>query len=130
MSTSTNEQLRQLTEAWEEAQRQLAELRTQVELTHVLAEAKIRGDMLVDELRISYEKLGQAVFEAVEKGELKISPSLGPVVEALRRVSAEKKAHQQAILELLAEGNEVASRIPQKATNSEKTHLATRGKKG
>src|SRR5258708_34857769 len=87
------ETLRQIQQAWDSAQAQLAELRDPVETTTRLAQAKVTQNFLERDLDRAYRDLGEAVWAQVSKGRPQLPPTLATVMEALSE--ARKKIHDQ-----------------------------------
>src|SRR5258708_21668068 len=77
------ETLRQIQQAWDSAQAQLAELRDQVETTTRLAQAKVTQNFLERDLDRAYRDLGEAGWAQVSKGRLQLPPTLASVMKAL-----------------------------------------------
>jgi hypothetical protein len=122
--------LAELKRAWEQASSQLAELRSRVELTRELAETKIRGEGLQQALDRAYRRLGEVLFEEVQRGAFRVPASMTTLLEALQDVQAQIREQKEAVRALLDEGNEVAARRGPKVTISQKSDLANKGKKG
>jgi hypothetical protein len=118
---STNEaMIRQIQQAWDEAQAQLGLLREQVEHAAALAQSKVRSNALESELDRAYRDLGEAVWAEVSKGKLQLPGQLGPVKKALHAVTAKIQTQKSSISDLLSEGADVARRLQEKATRTSK----------
>ena len=122
--TGQTELLKQISQSWEQAQRQLADLRTQVEQTTALAQAKVQLNFLERDLDRAYRDLGEAVWSQVQMGRMKLSPSLAHVQKALEQVQARIEEQNAGLRDLLAEGNEAAGRLKTKSKVAPKTAVA------
>lgn len=120
MPDPRQEQLKQIQEAWDNAQIQLTELRTQVERTTQLAQAKVTHNFLERDLDRAYRDLGDAVWAQVSSGRLHLPKELGTVLKALEVVTKKIQEQNQSINDLLSEGVEVASRLKGKLATAPK----------
>src|SRR6185436_20099534 len=98
------ETMKQIQEAWNAAQSQLAQLRDQVEMTTKLAQAKVASNFLERDLDRAYRDLGEAVWAQVSKGRLKLPKELSSVMKALEVVTKKIQEQNASINDLLAEG--------------------------
>ncbi|MFZ5471922.1 MAG: hypothetical protein ACOZIN_21030 [Myxococcota bacterium] len=107
--------IHQIHAAWEQAQRQLADLRAQVEHTTELAQLKVQANFLERDLDRALRDFGQAVWAQVQKGKLVLPGTLTAAQRAMQE--AQKKVDKQNadIADLLNEGQEAASRLKGKA---------------
>ncbi len=128
--------LKELQQAWDLAQKQLAELREAVQRHGELAELKAQGEVFARELDRAYRDLGEAVWSAAKKGRMELPAQVTAVAQAVKGVElVEQKqaARASAIGDLLAEGAELAQKLraaaaPKKSDPATKP-LASRGKK-
>ncbi len=102
--------LRQIGQAWEHAQEQLADLRDQVQRTTELAMAKTQSNFLERDKDRALRNLGEAVWNQVQKGKLALPTAMKEVVKAMEEVQRKIDAEQRDIAELLREGEEAVSR--------------------
>ncbi|MHB8873754.1 MAG: hypothetical protein ACYC8T_08720 [Myxococcaceae bacterium] len=114
--------VRQIGQAWENAQEQLAELREQVTRTTELAMAKTQSTFLERDKDRALRNLGEAVWSQVQKGKLALPASLREVARAMEEVQKKIEAEQRDIADLLREGEEAVARRTKSA-------LAARAKK-
>lgn len=121
---ASNEAVRQIQEAWAEAQAQLAVLREQVEHAAAMAQAKVGSNMLDRDLDRAYRDLGEAVWAEVSKGKLQLPSNLSTVRKLLEGVTQKIRVQNASINDLLAEGADVAKRL------QEKMHAASKGVAG
>ena len=123
-----NEVIKQIQQAFQQAQGQMAQLRTAVERTAELARMKSESDFLKHQKARAYEQLGEAVYRLVQKGKLDV-PVLAAELKAVE--DAERKAELQAsaILDILREGEEAAARLKVKNEPAPKNVVASRPKK-
>ena len=126
--------LKEIQEAWEQAQRQLADLREAVERHGELSALYAQGEAFSRELDRAYRELGEAVWSAAKKGKLELPTQVQAVASAVKGIELieqKQAARASAIHDLLAEGAEVAGKLraaakkPLPATKP----LASRGKK-
>lgn len=115
--------VQQIAEAWEQAKAQLAALRAQVEKAGELANLKLHSAILEREEDKAYRDFGQAVWSQVQKGGLKLPPTLSNAIKAMQEVQKKKDAQAREIEDVLREGEEVADRLKkaQKAKPAGKT---------
>jgi hypothetical protein len=111
MPDPRTETMKQIQEAWNNAQDQLSQLRDQVEMTTKLAQAKVTSNFLERDLDRAYRDLGEAVWAQVSKGKLQLPTALSSVMKALDVVTKKIQEQNASINELLAEGAEVASKL-------------------
>ena len=104
------EVIRQIGQAWDNAQEQLAELREQVKRTTELAMAKTQSNFLERDKDKALRNLGEAVWTQVQKGRLSLPASLKDVVKAMEEVQKKIDAEQREIVDLIREGEEAAAR--------------------
>ena len=117
----TNETvLRQIQQAWEEAQAQLAVLKEQVQYATTMAQTKVHSNLLERDLDKAYRDLGEAVWAEVSKGKLQLPGQLGPVKKALEAVTARIQAQNASINDLLAEGEDIARLLQEKMARASK----------
>jgi hypothetical protein len=117
----TNEAvIRQIQQAWAEAQAQLAILREQVEHAAALAQTKVRSNVLERDLDKAYRDLGEAVWAEVSKGKLQLPGQLAPVKKALEAVTVKIQAQNASINDLLSEGADIARRLQEKMARASK----------
>ena len=102
--------VRQIGQAWENAQEQLAELRAQVERTTELAMAKTQSNFLERDKDRALRNLGEAVWNQVQKGKLALPAALREVTRAMEEVQKKIDAEQREIADLLREGEEAVAR--------------------
>lgn len=122
------EVIKQIQQAFQQAQGQMAQLRTAVERTAELARMKSESDFLKLQKARAYEQLGEAVHRLVQKGKLDgsvIAPELKAVEEAERKAEIQASA----ILDILREGEEAAARLKVKTEPAPKNVVASRPKK-
>jgi hypothetical protein len=118
---STNETvLRQIQQAWDEAQAQLAVLKEQVQYATTMAQTKVHSNLLERDLDKAYRDLGEAVWAEVSKGKLQLPGQLAPVKKALEAVTARIRAQNASINDLLAEGEEIARLLQEKMARASK----------
>lgn len=115
-----NDVVRQIQEAWAEAQAQLAVLREQVEHATAMAQAKVGSNMLERDLDRAYRDLGEAVWAEVSKGKLQLPSNLSSIRKLLEGVTQKIRVQNASINDLLAEGAEVAKRLQEKMSAASK----------
>ena len=118
MADAREDTLKQIQEAWDAAQEQLAQLRDQVERTATIAQAKVTQSFLERDLDRAYRDLGEAVWAQVSKGRLQLPNNLSAVLKALESVTKKIQEQNASINDLLSEGAEVASRLKGKLATS------------
>lgn len=105
------EALKQISEAWEQAKSQLTALRDQVEKAGELANLKLQSAVLERDEDKAFRDFGQAVWAQVQKGGLKLPPSLAQAAKAMQELQKKRDAHSKEINDLLEEGREAADRM-------------------
>src|SRR5690349_20957249 len=100
------EVMKQIAQAWEQAKAQFQELRAQVDRAERMARAKTEATFVGRERDQALCDFGEAVFQAVQKGQLSLPPSLSRALKPVQ--AAEEKVKQQAssIQDILQEGVE------------------------
>ena len=88
-----SETLRQIQQAFDSAQSQMAQLRQQVEKHAELARAKTQHEFIQKEKERALRELGEAVLNQVRKGRLELPSTLAPLLKAEEQ--AEKKEAAQ-----------------------------------
>ena len=121
------ETLKQIQAAWEAAQGQVSDLRAQVEHMANLAQAKVSQNLVERDLDRAFRDLGEAVWAQVSKGKLQLPPVFGAVMKSLDAVTRKIQEQNASINDLLAEGNEIATRLKKSAAT--KSAVASREKK-
>jgi hypothetical protein len=111
MAQTQDEVLKQLGQAWQQAQRQLAEIRTQVEQTAAMATAKVQVNALERELDRAYRNLGEAVWQQVQAGRVRLPKDVEKVQRAVDEVAQRYEEENAGLKHLLEEGTESASRL-------------------
>ena len=117
---SSDTVLRQIQEAWNTAQAQLAVLREQVQHATAIAQAKVHSNVLDRDLDRAYRDLGEAVWAEVSKGKLQLPSHIAPVKKALEAVTTRIQQQNASINDLLAEGEEIAQRLQEKMSRASK----------
>jgi hypothetical protein len=120
MADPRTETMKQIQEAWDNAQDQLAQLRDQVEMTTKLAQAKVTSSFLERDLDRAYRDLGESVWAQVSKGRLQLPKELSSVLKALEVVTKKIQEQNASINDLLSEGAEVASKLKGKLATTAK----------
>ncbi|WP_257449540.1 hypothetical protein [Archangium lipolyticum] len=123
-----SETLRQLQEAFQSAQSQMAELREQVEKHSELARAKTQSDFIQKEKDRALRQLGESVFKQVQKGKLQLPEGFGPLLKAVEHAQKKAEAHAREISDLLKEGEEAAQRLNEKKAGPTNSGVASRKK--
>ena len=123
-----NEVLKQIQQAFQQAQGQMAQLRTAVERTAELARMKSESDFLKLQKARAYEQLGEAVYRLVQKGKLDGS-LIAPELTAVEQAERKAEIQASAILDILKEGEEAAARLNVKNDARPKNVVAPRPKK-
>lgn len=118
--------MKQMANAWEEAQGQLKDLRKQAEKMTALAQAKVQSSFLERDLDRAYRDLGEAVWAQVSRGALTLPKGMAAVLKALEAVTKRIQEQNASINDLLSEGAEVATKLKEKMA---KTAVATKDKK-
>ncbi|QRK06497.1 hypothetical protein JQX13_41435 [Archangium violaceum] len=124
-----SEALRQLQEAFQTAQAQMAQLRQQVEKHAELARVKTQRDFIQSEKERALRELGEAVFKQVQKGRLELPSTFAPLLKALEQAQQKAEAQAREIGDLLQEGEEAAQRLKQKNAGGANSGVAPRTKK-
>lgn len=106
----TPDALKQIGEAWEHAQDQLADLREQVKRTTDLAMAKTQSNFLERDRDKALRNLGEAVWVQVQKGKLQLPPGFRDIAKAMEDVQKKIAVEQAEIADLLKEGEEAVAR--------------------
>jgi hypothetical protein len=102
--------LKQIGEAWEHAQDQLADLREQVQRTTELAMAKTQSNFLERDRDKALRNLGEAIWVQVQKGKLTLPSSMRDIGKAMEDVQKKIAVEQAEIADLLKEGEEAVAR--------------------
>jgi hypothetical protein len=121
--------LKQISAAWETAQRQLADLRAQVERTTELAKSKVAGNFLEKDKDRALRDFGEAVWGLVEKGKLQLPSALSPAIKAMQEIQKKLDAHNAEVMELIKEGDEAAGRMKAARRDVSSKTVAAKGKK-
>jgi hypothetical protein len=121
--------LKQISEAWEQAKTQLAQLRAAVEKTSALAQAKATSDVLARDRDRALRDFGEVVWAQVKAGRLQLPAGLTPAMKAMQEVEQRADKHKQDITALIQEGGEAVDRIKAKPNRSHKSAVAAKGKK-
>jgi hypothetical protein len=111
MAQTQGDVLKQLSQAWETAQRQLSEIRTQVEQTAALATAKVSLNTLERDLDRAYRDLGEAVWQQVQAGRVRLPRDVEKVQRAVDEVARRYEQENAGLKAMLEEGTESASRL-------------------
>ena len=112
--------VKQIQQAWNEAQAQLSVLREQVEHATALAQAKVTSNLGERDLDRAYRDLGEAVWAEVSKGKMQLPASLTSVRKALEAVTTKIQAQNGSINDLLDEGADIARRLQEKMAHASK----------
>jgi uncharacterized protein (DUF2267 family) len=121
--------MKQIQQAFQTAQAQLAQLREAVTHTEELARLNSRGNSLQMEKDKALRDLGEAVWRQVQKGKLELPSSLAPVVKAVEAAEQRAAVNASQITDILAEGELVAARLKGKNDGKAQTPLAPKPKK-
>jgi hypothetical protein len=121
--------MRQIQQAFQTAQAQLAQLREAVTHTAELARLNSQGNYLQMEKEKAYRELGEAVWRQVQKGKLELPASLAPVIKSVEAAEQKAAVHAAQITDILQEGVEVAARLKGKNDGRAQTALAPKPKK-
>jgi chromosome segregation ATPase len=124
-----SETLRQIQQAFENAQSQMAQLRQQVEKHAELARAKTQHEFIQKEKERALRELGEAVLNQVRKGRLELPSTLAPLVKAVEQAEKKEEAQTREISDLLQEGEEAAQRLKEKNARGAHSGVAPRTKK-
>ncbi len=123
------EVMRQIQQAFQSAQAQLAQLREAVTHTAELARLNSQGNYLQMEKDKAFRELGEAVWRLSQKGKLELPASLAAQVKAVQAAEQKAAAHAAEITDILQEGEAVAARLKGKNDGRTQTPLASRPKK-
>jgi predicted Zn-dependent peptidase len=121
--------VKQIQQAFQSAQAQLAQLREAVTHTAELARLNSRGNSLQMEKEKVLRELGEAVWRMVQKGKLELPSSLGAALKAVEAAEHRAVAHAAEITDILQEGEAVAARLKGKNDGKAQTPLAPRPRK-
>ena len=121
--------MKQIQQAFQTAQAQLAQLREAVTHTEELARLNSRGNSLAMEKDKALRELGEAVWRQMQKGKLELPSSLAQVVKAVEAAEQRAAAHAAEITDILQEGEAVAARLKGKNDGRVQTPLAPRPKR-
>jgi hypothetical protein len=121
--------MKQIQQAFQSAQAQLAQLREQVSHTAELARLNSQANYLQMEKDKALRGLGEAVWRLVQKGKLELPSSLAPAVKAVEAAEQKAAAHASEITDILQEGEALAARLKGKNDGKAQTPLAPRPKK-
>ncbi len=121
--------MKQIQQAFQTAQGQLAQLREAVTHTAELARLNSRGNSLQMERDKALRDLGEAVWRQVQKGKLELPSTLAPVVKAVEAAEQRAAAHAAEITDILQEGEAVAARLKGKNDGKVQTPLAPKPKR-
>ena len=121
--------MKQIQQAFQAAQAQLAQLREQVTHTAELARLNSQGNYLQMEKDKALRNLGEAVWRLSQKGKLELPSSLAPVVKAVEAAEQKAAAHASEISDILLEGEALAARLKGKNDGRAQTALASKPKK-
>ena len=126
---SQSDVMKQIQQAFQAAQAQLAQLREQVRHTEELARLNSQGNYLQMEKDKTLRALGEAVWRMVQKGKLELPSSLAPMVKAVEAAEQKAAAHASQITDILQEGEALAARLKGKNDGKAQTALASKPKK-
>lgn len=121
--------MKQIQQAFQTAQAQLAQLREAVTHTEELARLNSRGNSLQMAKDKALRDLGEAVWRQVQKGKLELPSTLAQVVKAVEAAEQQHAANTAEITDILAEGELVAARLKGKNDGKAQTSLAPKPKK-
>ncbi|MFL5343492.1 MAG: hypothetical protein ACJ8AT_01800 [Hyalangium sp.] len=121
--------MKQIQQAFQTAQAQLAQLREAVTHTAELARLNSRGNSLQMEKEKALRELGEAVWRQVQKGRLELPSLLAPQVKAVEAAEQRAAAHAAEITDILQEGEAVAARLKGKNDGRVQTPLAPKPKR-
>ena len=111
MAPTQDEVLKQLGRAWEDAQRQLTQIRSPVEQTAARATAKGPLNALERELDKAYRNLGEAVWQQVQAGRIRLPKDVEKVQRAVDEVARRFEEENAGLKAMLDEGTESAGRL-------------------
>lgn len=123
------EVMKQIQQAFQTAQAQLAQLREAVSHTAELARLNSRGNSLQMEKEKALRELGEAVWRQMQKGRLELPSVLAPQVKAVEAAEQRAVAHAAEITDILQEGEAVAARLKGKNDGRVQTPLAPKPKR-
>jgi len=126
---SQSDVMKQIQQAFQAAQAQLAQLREQVRHTEELARLNSQGNYLQMEKDKALRALGEAVWRMVQKGKLELPSSLAPSMKAVEAAEQRAAAHASQITDILQEGEALAARLKGKNDGRPQTALASKPKK-
>jgi len=106
-----SEVVKQINEAFQEAQARLAQLREAVERNTDLARANARTTVLKDQKEKALKDLGEAVWRQVQKGRLELPAGFAAALKAVEAAEQAAEAHARELTDILMEGEEVAARL-------------------
>jgi hypothetical protein len=121
--------MKQIQQAFQIAQAQLAQLREAVTHTEELARLNSRGNALQMEKEKALREFGEAVWRQVQKGKLELPSSLAAAMKAVEAAEQRAAAHASEITDILAEGELVVARLKGKNDGKAQTPLAPKPKK-
>ena len=121
--------MKQIQQAFQAAQAQLAQLREQVTHTEELARLNSQGNYLQMEKEKAYRELGEAVWRQVQKGKLELPASLAQVIKSVEAAEQKAAVHASQITDILQEGEALAARLKGKNDGKAQTALAPKPKK-
>ncbi|MBZ4422064.1 hypothetical protein [Myxococcus sp. RHSTA-1-4] len=125
-----SEVVKQINQAFQEAQARLAQLREAVERNTDLARANARTTVLKDQKERALKELGEVVWRQVQKGKLELPAGFASVLKAVEAAEQAAEAHARELTDILREGEEVAERLKVgKNATKPQTILANGGKK-
>jgi hypothetical protein len=125
-----SEVLKQINQAFQEAQARLTQLREAVERNTDLARANARATVLKDQKERALKELGEAVWRQVQKGRLELPAGFSSALKAVEAAEQAAEAHARELTDILREGEEVAERLKGgKNAAKSQTVVANGGKK-
>lgn len=104
MHTKSSELLIEIQKNWEEAQRQLAELRKQVEGRVVFEKLLSEKERAEEKRQEALSDLGWVVYEEIQRGALRPPTHWEGLLERIRGVLKKTQEQRQRLSELLDEG--------------------------
>lgn len=131
MATDTpqTETIRQIAQAWEQAKAQFQQLRVQVDRAEKMAKAKAEATFLGRERDHALRDLGEAVWLAIQKGQLTAPAGCARSLKAVQAAEEKQKQQAASISDILQEGEEAARRLKKPVTGTRNSPLASRTKK-
>lgn len=130
MTDANKDVMRQISAAWDLARSQLEELKAAVQRHSDLASVKLQSTFLQREKDQSLRDFGDAVFQAVKRGELNLPPSLAEAFKAVGQVDRKLEIQAAEVATLLAEGTEAADRLNRPAPQRRPTGMQPSAKTG